>query len=162
MKCYIREVDIAVFPVAVMYNSYHFLDPTDAYGVIYNRLISASPKVDASISVSIKPSILIAVGILCLVFTCLSLLIEVVQSKNDINTYVLIPIQIFAVLCLESTRYKFLNISRQMVLGLWIVFCFFVISNMFGEITSAVAVKKPNTKYINSPEDMKEQNVSWN
>ena len=158
---YVKEVDIAGFPVAVRYINYHFLDPTAAYGVIYNRLISASPKVNATFSISIKPSLLIAVGILYLVFTCLSLLIEGVQETNQINRYVLIPIQIFAVLCLESTRYKFLSISRQMVLGLWIVFCFFVISNMFGEITSAVTVKKPNTKYINSLEDMKEQNVSW-
>ena len=46
-------------------------------------------------------------------------------------------------------------------MGLCLITAFFVISNALGELTSTSVADEPTQKYINSIEDMKNQNVSW-
>ena len=88
-------------------------------------------------------------------------LTECLSSIQNRKSFVNLLFDTFSILCLEPVQYRNFNIRRMVITGVWMVNCFFIISTLFGEITSHAAVKKPLTNYINTAEDMKERNISW-
>ena len=48
-----------------------------------------------------------------------------------------------------------------MMMALWLITAFFVISNVLGELTSTSVTEQPVRKYVDTIDDMRERNMSW-
>ena len=158
---YRKDVDIAGFPSAITYAKNQFIDTAAPYYIAYRHLTSANPELKENTSFAINASFLIAILVLYMIFAVLTLVTELVKGGVSLNRYINIPFQIFSILCLEAAQFRNPRLSQQILVGLMIVASFFMISNLFGEMTSVAAVKKPVSNYINSVEDMKEYDISW-
>ena len=159
-----KEVQLVGFPWLIDYQNYKDFDPTAIYFQVSNCIVSANPPLDTawgSMLFSVKPLVF---GLLMASFVVVTLLLWIIpivhpgleQISLNYSTF-----QSFAVLCLEGTRAKELKCSQQLVLGIWMLACFFVISIIFGEITSIVASPQASRQFINNINDMREFNVSW-
>ena len=158
---YDREVDLAGFPTGFTSSLNYFLDPTGTYHMVQNRIISLTPEVEEATTFNVNATFLLAVLVLFVLISILSIIILRFYGMDTINDYVHIVFQTLSIVLLESVTYKNLRISAQIVIGVWLVGCFFIITNFFGDMISTAAVSNPKTKFINNLEDMKEGNISW-
>ena len=156
-----REVDLAGFPVGIDYGNFHVADPTGVYRINSNRLISVKPAVKKEVKIKGNQSLLIMMLVLCIIFISLMIVNKHIQGGHNLNSYFLAAFHIISILFLEAIRFRNLHQGYLIILGLWILCCFFIIFNFFGQMTSIAVIKKPVTGYINTMEDMKEKNVSW-
>ena len=156
-----KWVDLAGFPAVITYWNYHFFEPSGVYGVVYTRLVSAAPKKMSKTSIKVRSTLLVAVGVAYGSFVAISFLMAFVDGERNLNNYVWILFEMFSILCLEGVRFVRLRGLRQLVMGIWLLTAFLVISVALGEITSTSVAKEPVTGYINSINDMKERNISW-
>ena len=69
--------------------------------------------------------------------------------------------QTITTLCLEPLTIRNMSNAKRIALGVWIICSYFVISLIFGEITSMTASPRFEGVTINSIEDMKVNNMSW-
>ena len=158
---YEKEVQLAGFPVAIDEFSFHYFAPTAVYFMFNTVLISANPALEDSVSFTLNSTTLLTVFVLYIIIVLTMYTIERFQRSGDKSGFITLWFDAFATMCLEAVQFGNLHIGRSIVAGVWIVSCFFIISTVFGEITSAAAVKNPLTTYINTLEDMKERDISW-
>ena len=158
---YKREVDLAGFPADITIKNYQFLDPTGNYHMVQNRLISVKPVVKKEITFTVNKAFHLLLIVLCIGFAFLTVVADRIHGGNNLNEYIRSTFQIISVLFLEGVRCINLRLINMIILGFWLIGCFLLICNYFGEMTSTATVDKPLTNYINSLEDMKEQNYSW-
>ena len=156
-----KNVDLAGFPIRIDYLNFHFLDPSSINVITYKSLISANPETIEDINFAVNPKLISAILVIYILSSCLGIAIQRIYGRNNLNTYVLTAIQIYSILFMKAVRFRNLRTSQQVLLGAVMISCLFVVSNMFGEITSVTAVTKPVTNYINTVEDMKKYNVSF-
>ena len=155
-----EEVDIAGFPNRIDY-LYDFVEITGVYHVVHTSFVSSQPKKRLKTTLKLKSSLLTAVVLLYASFICMSLFTEAMQGNRNLNNYLRIILRDFAVLCLEVVRFRNLRGVNQLLMGMWLLTAFFVISNVFGEITSTSVTEEPTEPHINTIEDLKERNISW-
>ena len=158
-----KEVQLAGFPVNIDYVTNLFFDPTVVYYQVRTVITSAYPPLKkqwASAIDSLKDILLyvfISMIVVTLVLWAISKFYKD-QSKNSLADHFF---DTFAILCFKGIVCAEMRSSQQIALGVWMFCCLFVISSVFGEITSVAAKPEPARKLINSIEDMKEQNVDW-
>ena len=160
-QLYRKEVELAGFPQAIRFRGYQFLDPTGIYHVIHNRLISVKPVVNKEPGFRINTTLCIVLIVICINFAFLTVLAAQVCGENNVNDNVGSIFQVLSALFLEAVRYRSLRLSNMIIFGLWLMCCFFVIFNYFGEMISTSTVAKPLSNYINTLEDLKDGNISW-
>ena len=156
-----KEVDLAGFPDSLTYWTHHFFEPIGIVHIVYNRLISARPQTKSKATIKLNSSILIAVAVAYISCVCISVLIAMFQRNRNRNGYVWIAFEVFAILCLETLRFRQWNGLQKMMMGIWLVCTFLIISNVFGELTSTSVADNSVDDYIDSIDDMKERNISW-
>ena len=86
---------------------------------------------------------------------------ERINGGNYFHRYIIAVFDILSILFLEAFTLREARMSQLIIIGSWILFCFFITFNYFGEMTSTATVEKPVTGYINSWKDMEDRNISW-
>ena len=138
---YRKEVDYVAFPTIASYSQNYFFDPTSVLHIVHNRIISANPEANVKIAYSFNGSMLIIILLLSILFSFLLFLVERFQGSKNINRSIRGSLYIFGIFCREPIRFRNLRLRNQIVMGLWLVCCFTLISNYFGDVTSATAIK---------------------
>ena len=156
-----KEVQLAGFPKAIDGLSYHHFDPTAIHYTTSTVLISANPATEDSVSLTFDSTTLTAVLVLYIATVFSMYLIECYSRNQRRRGLVNLLLDEFSILCFEGVQIRHMDLGSRIITGVWMVGCFFIISATFGEITSAAAVKKPLTNYINTMEDMLQRNISW-
>ena len=136
-------VDIAGLPAIITYWNYHFFEPAGVYNIVYNRLVSAAPKQQSKTSIKVRSTLLVAVGTAYGSFVAISILMAFVDGERNLNNYIWILFEMFAILCLEGVQFGRMRGLRQLIMGIWLLTAFLVISVALGEITSTSVAKEP-------------------
>lgn len=156
------DVAMAGFVTDITWWGHQFFDPTSVYFQAGNILISAKPPLTPqwnSVFKAFKPKVLILI-LISLVAVILTLWLIQVNSLMG-KSFSDIIFMTLAILSLESTAVRGLTSCEKILVSIWMVSCFFVISGVFGEITSATATPGFSRKPIDTLEDMVTNNMAW-
>ena len=155
------EVDMGGFPAGLSYELNVFFDYIGVFHMARNRLISAQPKKKMETKMQFKLSVLVVILTASAVFLCVMLFIELLGGNRRIDGYFQVFFTISSILFLEAMRFKKMKGFRTIIIGAWIITCFFIVVNVIGDITSISVAGISMMKEINSIEDLKERNISW-
>ena len=157
-----NEVQMGGFPTALPYNLNLFLEKTAIYYTDHVYLISATPTFEKKWNTmlpSIEPYILLLILISYILVSIIIWLTHI--SQDDAEELSDVFLRAFAILCFESVRFRQLRVSKQLILGVWMICCTIVISLVISEITSVIAKPSISGKVINTLQDMEKHDVSW-
>ena len=146
-----KEVQMAGFPDVIEEWSYHHFEPTAVYFMTSSVLISANSHTEESVSLTFESTTLSA--ILASYFTIVFAMFvnDRFSGHQNRREFVNLLFDALSIMCFEAVKLRNVNAGRRILIGVWMVSCFFIISATFGEIIStAAAVKKPQTNYINT------------
>ena len=107
----------------------------------------------------VKPSILLLILLASILVTILLINKLSFNSYSDNVTDVIF--QIASIVALEGLNCRNLSFYKQIVLGTWMISCFFLVYVVFGEMVSITAVPTMGDELINSVEDLKSRDSSW-
>ena len=158
-----NQVQMAGFPYAMSSRFYKFFDPTAIYREGTVCIISVRPPVKKewnSLLKSLQASIFL--GIFVTLFL-VSVVVWIGYKNYSINGDIFQQsfFDSFGILCLEAIRCKNEKFSKQIVFGFWMISCFFVISVVFGTITSIAASPGISKDLINSLDDIDKYELFW-
>ena len=158
-----NEVQMAGFPIAFPYNLNLYLEKTAVYYTDHVYLISASPtfqkKWNTMLPV-IEPYILLLI-LVSYILVSIIIWLTHISLQDDAEGFYDVLFRAFAILCFESVRFRELRVSKQLILGVWMISCTIVISLVISEITSVIAKPSISGNVINTVQDMKKHDVSW-
>ena len=149
-----KEVQLAGFPDVIEEWSYHHFEPTAVYYMTSSVLISANPHTEESVSLTFDSTTLSSIFALYVTIVFVMFLNDCFSANQNRRGLVNLFLDAFSILCLEAVKFRNVNAGRWILIAVWMVSGFFIISVALGEITSTAAVKKPLTNYINTLEDM--------
>lgn len=157
------KVDMAGFPVAITWTNSQYFDFTAVIYQAYQVLISAKPPMKAqwnAVFKALNPDVLIAILIsaICVTVVYWILLKYLTDEEPSIVNVIFV---IVSILSNESTRINVSMVTGQIVIIVWCFACFFVISGIFGEITSVTAKPGLSRKPIDSTDDLIDNQMSW-
>ena len=159
-----KEVALAGFPYPSTELSNQILQPTQIYHQLKHRIVSARQEIkNQGMSPSDALSFTVVLPILSsvvLVAACLWL-IQIFMKEEEVSTFSELLLQVISALFLEPINFKNFNNPKLIAYGVWMVASFFVISSVFGEITSMTATPVTSGITINTIEDMKTHDYSW-
>ena len=158
-----NDVQLAGFPFVITTRVFELFEPTAVYKAGTLSIISARPPEKTqwnSLVKKLQVSMILGIFILLLL---VSFVIWLGNKSYGISgdSFLGILFDTIAILCLESVRCKNDKFSKQIVLGLWMISCFFVISVVFGAITSIAASPERSRDLINSLDDMDRYSLFW-
>ena len=143
---------------------YQVFDVTAVFYRVEIVLISAKDAVKTQemvLSIVLNPSILLLI-LSSAIFVSIFLTISNKVGKNNQQIGIMDTwIQTISMLCLEPLTVNYQKTSQRIILGVWMVSCFFVISGVFGDITSTTAKPSENKIFINTVQDMRKYDLSW-
>ena len=158
-----KKVDLAGFPYFLSPYAMDYFHPSPVYLQVRRNLVSAKLppiKQGSSIFESLQLSVIL-LG-LASIF-CIAVCMWVIQYLQiGSNAYFSDAFfDTISLLFLEGIIIRRVNTHVFIISGIWMVSCFFVISNIFGEMTSVATGPMKAPIVINSIEDMKIHGYSW-
>ena len=159
-----KKVSMAGFAISANYLTSTFLDETLVYYQLGFVIITAKqPKTEKRFvpSDALKFSLIGPVfGSMILTVISLWAMTKIFPETKS-GMFWSILFQSISIFLLEGVKIRYNSMSKRIVIGFWMVSCFFAISAIFGEMTST-AVKPGEQKIIvDDIEDMKSHGYSW-
>ena len=143
------------------YRMAHYFEAFGVTDIIFNRLVSAQPKKELKVGIKFKSTFIIAIMITYFTFICVLFMIEGFQGTRNFDEYTWIMFELLSVICKEAVRFRNLGGLRHLLMAVWMIACFFAITDILGELTSISTAGEPLQPYIDSLENMKQRNISW-
>ena len=159
-----KIVALAGFPDYESINSLEHFHTSPSYYSMKQILVSAHQQVikqGLAPSEAISMSLLIPLLVSILAVAISLSIIQRFMPDGRGDTFSGILFNVISLVCLEAIQTGPLNDPNKIILGVWMVCSFIVISLIFGEITSMTAAPKIEGMVINSFDDMKLYDVSW-
>ena len=157
-----NEADIAGFVAGIFDYNFPAVDPTGIYYISGRVIVSATPPLNTLwTSSSAAPIILILILLCYLVLSTIYCIIGRFWHHDPTAKYIHTLVLFFSILWLEAVRLKQLRSLQMMILGMWMVVSYFLMSNAFGQITSVRISAGPSRDPIDSVEAMAKNKISW-
>ena len=149
-----KEVDIAGLPGTLAWERFQYMHPTAAYYMASPVLVSANPPMDTKLSSPVDPYTLVMIPFSYLIYYHMHWTIGKFWYGDPTISYVNSAFLFFSIVNLEGVKMRKLKSSHMLIIGIWMITSFSIISRVFGEMTSIKSIPIESRRAINSLEDM--------
>ena len=158
-----KIVTFAGFPGFLDIRTEEIFHQTQPYYYVDSIIVSARQQIKntgMAPSKVLKSSLVLPIlASLLGICVCLWVIQKLELGADD--TFVGLMLEVIASLFLEALVLRNLNDPKRIILGVWMICAFLVISLVFGEITAMTTMPNTAGLTINTIEDMKKYDYSW-